>query len=325
LKYPKPWVIDIKNRILFVISVILLSFFLASCSRISKDLDDERLNVIVSILPQKTFVEAVGGDLVNVKELIPIGASPSTYEPKPSDLIAIEKADVYFRIGYIQFEKSHLDKFVNLNSKMKVVDTSQGIILRYFEEEEEHSHEHNEDSLEAEDTHEHNEEKHSDMSADPHIWLSPMLVKKQIDVISQTLSEKDPVNAQNYYRNAKEFKEQLDSLHVEIKLELGKLKTNKLLVFHPAWGYFADEYGLKQIAIEQSGKEPTPKQLQQIITQAKEEDIKVIFIQSQFNKDIAESIASEVGAIVISIDPLSESYVDNLRNIAKTIKENLDK
>jgi len=108
-------VIDIKNRILFVISVILLSFFLASCSRISKDLDDERLNVIVSILPQKTFVEAVGGDLVNVKELIPIGASPSTYEPKPSYLIAIEKADVYFRIGYIQFEKSHLDKFVNLN------------------------------------------------------------------------------------------------------------------------------------------------------------------------------------------------------------------
>lgn len=325
MKYPKPWVIDIKNRILFVISVILLSFFLASCNRISKDLDDERLNVIVSILPQKTFVEAVGGDLVNVKELIPIGASPATYEPKPSDLIAIEKADVYFRIGYIQFEKSHLDKFVNLNSKMKVVDTSQGIILRYFEEEEEHSHEHNEDSLEAEDTHEHTEEKHSDMSADPHIWLSPMLVKKQIDVISQTLSEKDPVNAQNYYRNAKEFKEQLDSLHVEIKLELGKLKTNKLLVFHPAWGYFADEYGLKQIAIEQSGKEPTPKQLQQIITQAKEEDIKVIFIQSQFNKDIAESIASEVGAIVISIDPLSESYVDNLRNIAKTIKENLDK
>jgi zinc transport system substrate-binding protein len=296
--------------------------------------EDERLNLVVSILPQKAFVEAVGSNLVNVKELIPPGESPETYEPKPSDLALVEKADIYFKIGHIPFEKSHADKFSELNPDMKIVDTSINVNLRYFEEHEEHTHD-KDDTHDDEDS---TDEDHSDedfkddvadqangnhLSVDPHIWLSPIQVKKQIDVIAQSLSQEDPVNADVYNQNAESFKKQLDKLHSEIELIFSELKTDKLMVFHPAWGYFADEYGLKQIAIEESEKEPTAQDLQRLIETAKEEEIKVIFVQSQFNKNIAESIAKEVGAIVVSINPLSEDYINNLKNIAVTIAENL--
>jgi zinc transport system substrate-binding protein len=317
--------------------------------------EDERLNLVVSILPQKAFVEAVGSNLVNVKELIPPGESPETYEPKPSDLALVEKADIYFKIGHIPFEKSHADKFSELNPDMKIVDTSINVNLRYFEEHEEHTHD-KDDTHDDEDStdEDHSDEDHSDeedhidedstdedhsdedfkddvadqangnhLSVDPHIWLSPIQVKKQIDVIAQSLSQEDPVNADVYNQNAESFKKQLDKLHSEIELIFSELKTDKLMVFHPAWGYFADEYGLKQIAIEESGKEPTAQDLQRLIETAKEEEIKVIFVQSQFNKNIAESIAKEVGAIVVSINPLSEDYINNLKNIAVTIAENL--
>jgi zinc transport system substrate-binding protein len=309
--------IIMKNKTLLFIGILILTLFVVGCSNVSQEQKYEELNVVVSILPQKTFVQAVGGNLVNVKELIPPGGSPATYEPRPSDLALVENADIYFRVGHIPFEKSHIDKFAELNPDMKIVDTSINVQLRYFGEHEEHTYEH--DEVESEE----HEEEHNHEGVDPHIWLSPMQVKKQVDVIAQTLSQEDPANAEIYNKNAEKFKKELDDLHSEIESQLGELKTDKLLVFHPAWGYFADEYGLEQIAIEQSGKEPTAQELQYIIETAKEENIKVIFIQSQFNKDIAESIAQEVGAVVVSIDPLSEDYINNLRNVAITISESL--
>jgi zinc transport system substrate-binding protein len=284
-----------KTKTSFAIGFIILVLFLAGCNQVSQEQKDEKLDVVVSILPQKAFVKAVGGDLVNVKELIPQGGSPATYEPKPSDLALVEKADIYFRVGHIPFEKSHIDKLAGLNSDMKIVDTSANVQLRYFE----------------------------NGDVDQHVWLSPMQVKTQIDIIAHALSQEDPVNANTYSSNAEKFKKELDALHSEIESEFDELKTDKLMVFHPSWGYFADEYGLKQIAIEQSGKEPTAQELQHIIEEAKKEDIKVIFIQSQFNKEIAKSIAEEVGAVIVSIDPLSEDYLNNLRNVATTISSNL--
>ncbi len=300
----------IKN--LLVIFAVILALFLTGCKTDSHEQDNQKINVIVSILPQKAFVEAVGKDKVNVKELIPPGGSPESYEPNPGDLALVEKADIYFRIGYIPFEKSHAEKFAGLNPNMEIIDTSANVKLRYFEEEENPSEE---GSIEDEHHHE---------GIDPHIWLSPTQVKKQIDVIAQSLSQKDPQNAGFYKENAENYKSQLDELHAEIQTEFMSLKTDKLMVFHPAWGYFADEFGLEQIAIEESGKEPTAEQLQQLIEKAKEEQIKVIFVQSQFNKEIAESIAEQVGAVIVTIDPLSEDYINNLRNVATTIAESLN-
>jgi zinc transport system substrate-binding protein len=285
---------------IILISVLLIGAILIYTYVNSNEKEtDENLNVVVSILPQKAFVNAIGGVNVNVTELIPPGASPATYEPKPSDLALVENADIYFRVGYIPFEKSHADKLADLNPDMKIVDTSVNIQLRYFGGDEERG-------------------------IDPHIWLSTIQVIKQVEVIAQALSEADPKNADLYKSNAETFKRQLDELHDEIESQLEELVTDKLMVFHPAWGYFADEYGLEQIAIEQSGKEPTAEQLQNLIDEAREENIKVIFVQSQFDTDIAESIAEEIDAIVVTINPLSEDYINNLRNVATTIAENLN-
>ncbi len=287
---------------------------------------EEKLNVIVSILPQKAFVEAVGGNFVNVKELIPPGGSPATYEPRPGDLANVEKADLYFRIGYIPFEKSHAGKFASLNPNMKIIDTSLNVELRYFGKHEEYTYEQEEEPEEEfreNDLDRHEENNHHHKGVDPHIWLSPIQVKKQVNIIRETLSQEDPQNSDLYQKNAENFKKKLDELHIELNAIFKELKTDKLMVFHPAWGYFADEYNLEQIAIEQDGKEPTAKQLQYIIDLAKEENIKVIFVQKQFDKEIAQSIAEQIGATIIPIDPLSEDYLNNLRIVATKISESL--
>ncbi|MCK5176974.1 MAG: zinc ABC transporter substrate-binding protein [Candidatus Aenigmarchaeota archaeon] len=282
-----------------LILTVLTMVFISGCTQYPSEKSQDKINVIVSILPQKAFAKAVGGDYVNVNELIPPGGSPATYDLKPSDLVNIEKADIYFRIGHIPFEKSHADKLTALNPNMKVVDTSKNVKLKYAGE--------------------------NERGIDPHIWLSPIKVKKQVDAIAEALSQIDPENAEEYNQNAINFKKELDDLNAELKGKFAEIGTKKLLVFHPAWGYFADEYGLEQIAIEHEGKEPTAKQLKELIDKAKEEEIKVIFVQSQFNKDIAESIAKEIDAVVVSINPLSEDYLNNLRNVGETITKYLNK
>jgi len=300
-----------------ILTVVLLFIVVGVCQaamNVQNPQNNAQLEVVVSILPQKAFVEAVGGHLVNVKALIPPGGSPATYEPKPGDLANIEKADIYFKIGYIPFEKSHAGKFANLNPNMKIIDTSKNVKLRYFGHDEEHNHEQEE----------HHAKKEEELKRiDPHIWLSPIQVKKQIDIIREALSQENPQNAEIYQRNAEKYKTQLDHLHTDLTEKFEELKTDKLMVFHPAWGYFADAYQLKQIAIEQEGKEPTAKQLQEIIDLAKEKNIRVIFVQAQFNKEIAQSIADQIGAAVIPIDPLSEDYLNNLKAVATQIVESL--
>jgi len=301
-----------KKEFVLLTALVIAVFLISGCTENTKEKTGEKVNVIVSILPQKAFVKAVGGEHVNVKELIPPGGSPTTYEPKPSDLANVEEADLYFKIGFIPFEKSHAGKFASLNPNLKIVDTSRDVKLRFFGEQDEHTRE----ELEV---------KYRHSEVDPHIWLAPLQVKKQVDVIANALSGVDPKNSAEYMENAESFKKELDELHAEIGLKFKELKTDKLMVFHPAWGYFASEFDLEQIAIEQDGKEPTARQLQDLIDKAREEDIKVIFVQAQFNKEIAESIAEEIGAVVVPIDPLSEDYINNLGNVAVTITKHLNK
>jgi zinc transport system substrate-binding protein len=291
----------IKNG--FLIVVLLTTLF--SCNSKKSSEPSGKINIIVSILPQKTFVKAVGKELVNVSELIPPGGSPATYEPKPSDLVKVEKADIYFRIGHIPFEKSHTHKLIELNPDIKVVDTSQNVKLRYLEESDEH------------------EDHHHEAGIDPHIWLSPVQVKIQIETIAKALIKFDPENEEFYIQNAKDFQLQLEKIDNDLRVLFRNYKGAKLLVFHPSWGYFTDDYSLQQVAIEADGKDPTAEQLQHFLNLAKEENIKVIFVQSQFNKKIAQSIADEIDAVIVSIDPLAEDYIINLKKVASTITEYL--
>ncbi len=294
----------------YVVLFLLISVILFSgCT--STENDDGKIDVVVSILPQKEFVKAVGGENVNVYVLIPPGASPATYDPSPQDLVRLENADVYFRVGHIEFEKSHVGEFVSMNPEMKVVDTSEGVTLRYLGEEEHHEHE------------EDHADEHDHQGVDPHIWLSPKAVVIQVENVYQALADANPENTAVYRKNADDYMAELNALDGELADKLGELETKKFIVFHPAWGYFADNYGLEQVAIEHEGKDPTADQLQHIIDEAKHENIKVVFVQEQFSTEMAESVAEEIQGVVVRIDPLAENYMENLREVGNTISKNL--
>ncbi len=294
------------------------------CGRSPQPHADGLIHVLVSILPQKQFVEAVGGNAVTVHVLIPPGASPATYDPKPNDLIRVEEAHVYFRIGHIGFEKSHLPKIESLNPDMQIVDTSRGIELRFFAEDEAHTHGHA-----AEDSARPDEENAASAhgpsgDVDPHVWMSPPAVKIQVATIAASLAEMAPLQAEQFRANAAAYTNKLDRVDKELKAMFAGLHSPNLLVFHPAWGYFADSYGLKQIAIEQAGKDPSPDRMQRIIGIAKASDIRVIFVQQQFSRGIARSVAEEIGGVVVTVDPLAADYLANLKTVGETIFEYLN-
>ena len=245
------------------------------------------LNVTVSILPQKYFVEHIGGEHVEVNVMVEPGSSPATYEPKPEQLTALSKAAAYVSIG-VPFEAAWLDKIASANSDMLMVDTTQGI------------------------------EK---VGTDPHIWLSPSLVKIQSQTIYEALAQLDPAREADYKTNLDSFIADIDDLDAEIRATLAGLKTKKFMVFHPAWGYFARDYGLEMIPIEVGGQEPSAAELAALVIEAQEEDIKVIFAQPEFSTKDAETIASEIGGEVLLIDPLDTEWLDNLRHVARTFAE----
>ncbi len=293
-----------------VILILLLALFLATNGCIQNQKPETgKINIVVSILPQKEFVREVGKEKVEVQELIPPGSSPSTYNPKPSELANVERAKIYFRIGQLPFEKSHTETFRGLNPDMKIVSASDVVELRHFEGKKEHSHE--------------KEHEHNGGAIDPHLWLSPENAKKHVEQIYQALAEIDPKNKDYYQKNANDYIAKLEALDQELKQEFSNIKTENLMVFHPAWGCLADAYGLKQIAIEQAGKDPTAEELAGLVDFAKENNVKVIFVQKQFGTQNAEALAAEVGAAVIQIDPLAENYLENMGKIGREIAKRL--
>lgn len=262
--------------------------------------------VIVSILPQKTFVQKIAKDMVDLTLMVEPGNSPHSYEPKSSQMIAISKADVYFSIG-VEFEGVWLPKFKSQNEKLHFVDISQNI-AKLETEEETHNHARE---------HEHNHE-----GADPHIWTSPKNVEIMAKTIYKTLAELDPKNKTAYKTNLDLFLKEIKYTDEKIKEILKDLSPkSKFMVFHPSWGYFAKEYNLTQIAVEAGGKEPKPKEMIHIINEAKEERVRVIFTQPEFSDKSAKIIAKEVGIEVKKVSPLNPEWSQNLIELAKSIAQ----
>lgn len=252
---------------------------------------EEPLQVMVSILPQKYFVERVGGDRVKVSVMVEPGASPATYEPKPEQLTALSQAKAYFSIG-VPFEKAWLERIQAANPAMRMVDTTKGIERMPMGA--------------------------SGQNLDPHIWLSPALVKVQAQTIADALAELDPAYATAYQSSLDSFKADIDALDASIRQTLEGVSQRKFMVFHPSWGYFARDYGLEQIPIEIGGQEPSAAELAALIERAKAEQIKVVFAQPQFSTRAAETIASQIGGEVLLINPLNPDWLSNLQTVADT-------
>lgn len=267
------------------------------------------INITVSILPEQTFVKAIAGDKANISVMVKPGNSPHTYEPKPSQMSNIAKTDIYFAIG-VEFEEVWLHKFANLNRDMTIVDLSKKItkipMLEHHHHDEEGAQEHHEE-------HEHN-------ALDPHIWISPANVKIMAKDIYENLVKIDSKNQAYYKNNYFAFIEYINQTDTKIREILADTKSGtKFMVFHPAWGYFARDYGLTQMAIESGGKNPKPKQVMVLIREAKEEKVKAIFTEPEFSTKIANIIAKEVGVPVLKISPLNPKWSQNLINLAKSI------
>ncbi len=270
------------------------------------------LNTVVSILPEQTFIKAIGKEKVNVAVMVQPGNSPHNYEPKPTQMVEISKADLYFAIG-VEFEAAWLDKFKSLNPKMQIVDLTAGITkIEMPKVHEEEIHE--------EETHDGNHDAHNHAGSDPHIWTSPQNVKHIAQNIYEALAQKDPDNAGFYKINLETFLLTIEETDTKIKQILSTLgDQRKFMVFHPSWGYFAKAYDLEQIAIEVEGKEPKPKVLIHLLAEAKEEQVSAIFTQPEFSDAVSKVIAKELQIPVKKISPLAPNWSENLIGMAQAI------
>jgi zinc transport system substrate-binding protein len=268
-----------------------LSLLLEACGTPARNVTTSPegvVNVMVSIVPQKYFVERIGADKVSVSVMVPPGFSPATYEPKPSQIQELSATQVYIRMR-VPFEDAWMERIAAANENMLVVDQSDGI------------------------------ERIG--STDPHVWLSPRLVKIQAQTICDVLVKMDPAAESSYRANLDAFQADLDELDASIREKLSGLESRKFMVFHPAWSYFARDYDLEMISIQIEGGEPSAAEMAALIRAAQENSIKVIFAQPEFSAQSAETIADEIGGQVLLISPLAPDWLDNLQRVADTFAE----
>lgn len=258
-------------------------------------------HVLVSVAPHKFFVEKIAGNTLIVDLMVPAGASSHTFEPTPRQMLTANRADLWFQIGE-SFEPRASAALRSHNSEMQFIDLRQGLDLIY-------------DSDCSKGHCCHGAHAHEDC-VDPHFWLSLRQAKIQAKTIADALSKRYPQNSEIYAENLKKFTQQVDALDEEINAQLASLKNRTVMVSHPAYAYFARDYRLKQLSIEFEGKDPSPQQLTRILTQARQDNIKTIFIQIQYNNKGARLIANEIGANVVTLDPYSENYFETMRAIA---------
>jgi zinc transport system substrate-binding protein len=293
---------------------LVIFFILCSILSLPNKVFAEPIRVFVSILPQKYFVERIGGPWVVAEALVGQGQNPATYNPNPKQMVRLAKSPAFFRIG-VPFESVWSTRIISTNKDMVIVDTHKDVPLIIME-----------NMFEAENLHgEASGHSHiGDGRKDPHIWTDPKIVKVVAKNIKEALIELVPNRAKFFEHNYEKFVEDLNNLDLKIKETLKPVQQRKFIVFHPSWGYFAKAYGLRQIAVEVEGKEPGSRSLGKILQLGKELGVKVVFVQKQFSKTAAQKIAGVLGARVEAVDPVAENYLENLLLVAKAFSKALN-
>ncbi len=266
---------------------------------------DERLQVAVSIIPQKILVERIGGRHVEVHLMVQPGHNPATYEPTPRQMTSLAMVDFYFRIG-VPFEQVWMGRILDTYPELSILDARDGIKLLQM--------------LEADGGHGH---KHEGGELDPHIWLSPPRIRIMALRLRDRLIQLDPTRQDEYVKNHAQLDVSLGQLDADIRQILSGLAPRIFMVYHPSWGYFADSYGLQQIPIESAGKEPGAQALAHLLDAARKGAVGTIFVQKQFSQTQARSVAEAIGARVVVIDSLAEDFPENLRGVAQAMAQGL--
>ena len=285
-----------RKRVLIVLVILIFAFaslyYLAS-KKTNMMGNDGRIGEVVSIGPQIEFVKAVGGDKVDVTLMVPSNADPHTYEPLANQLSQVSNAKMYAELGTpIEFEVNYMDKIKAINPNMLVVNTSQGINLIP-------------NSAENEST-----------SMDPHDYVDPKNAEIMVNNIYQGLVQIDPEDKDYFQKNRDNYLHQLDDLDKNTtKLLKGKQGTN-ILIYHPAFGYYAKDYNLTQVGAMINDEEPSPQRIAMMVNIAKQNNITVIYSEPQYDPKFMQSIASQIGAQVLTVNDLDEHYIQNMENIA---------
>lgn len=283
-------------RLLFLLVVFPAAIVLAN---------EEHITVAVSLQPYSTIVRLIGGARVNIVTLLPPGADPHNYEPKPAVIKAFSLAQIYFTDGS-GLDKAWMPRFLGANKKVKVIDISDNIEWMKAE--------HDDHDLLG---------HHDEGEMDPHIWTSPARVKILAMNIYNTLKEIDPEHSKYYMFRYQKALDMLTKVERELNHAIFNMPVNSrsFIVFHPSYGYLAKDYKLKQYSIEVNGKEPKPKDLANLIQIGRKNGTKVVFVQPQFSKRAAEAIARDLGAVIAETDPLAADFVGNMRKFIDALKE----
>jgi zinc transport system substrate-binding protein len=277
----------------------VLVLLLAACQPKPKD---GRELVSVSILPQKYFVDQIAGNLLQVNVLVPPGSSPHNYSILPSQMKDLAKSKAWLQVGLLTFEDALKDKLADLNKNMEIVNCSAGIIPIAGAECEEKGHEHT-----------------ANEAVDPHIWLAPAESKIIAENTLKALKVGFPQHAAVFKINYTRLITRIDSISALIDQKLASLKNRNILIFHPALAYYARQFGLKQVALELDGKEPSPRHMKEIVDLAHEQNIHVIFIQKEFDAAFATQMSKEINGEVVIINPLDYDWDKQLMDITEKI------
>jgi zinc transport system substrate-binding protein len=278
---------------------LLLVLAFASCRPSAPAAETERIRVAVSVPPQAYFVERIGGQRVTVEVMIPPGYSHVDYSLTPRQIVALSRSRLYVAVGHPAFEieRARIAPLLADLPDLEVVDMSRGMRLIDGEGEGgEHA-------------------GHGHAGGDPHLWVAPESVAVAARNIAAALVRIDPAHASGYRANLRRFEADIAALDREIRARLGPGRGGAFMVYHPTWGYFARAYGLRQVAIEAEGKEPSAVRLIQLIDDARRERVRVIFVQSGFPRKSAQVIADAIGGRVLVADPQERDWLGNLRRV----------
>jgi zinc transport system substrate-binding protein len=278
------------------------------------------VQAFAGILPVAGFVERIGGARVQVRVLVGSGQSPHTFEPAPHAMADLADAAVYFSAD-LPFEERLLAKITAVNPALKIVHTRAGVPLRRMTAAEAEADE--EHAAGAAHEPEHEPHDHAAGEPDPHFWLAPRNAKVLAAHVAEGLAAADPAHAAEYRDRLRAVQDDLDRLDADLREALAPLKGQAFFVFHPAFGYFGDAYGLRQVAVEIEGKEPGARRLGDLIQEARRLGVRVVFVQPQFSRKSAEAVARAIGGAVVEMDPLARDYAANLRDMAEKIRKAL--
>jgi len=276
---------------------IIISLYLFSCS---KTIQQEN-RIMVTIEPQRYFASQLVDTLFAIETMVPTGISPETYDPSPNQMADLAHAKAYFCIGYIGFEQAWMDKLKANQPNVKFYDNSQGIALIKTE-------------VDAHEGHHHG-------NVDPHIWSSP---KEALDIVNnmyKALMEIDPAHETIYTENLRKLTDKIKDTDEKIKNILQSSSQKAFVIYHPALSYFARDYGLTQYCIENDGKEPSPEQLKKLVETVKNPGVKTIFVQQEFDRKNAETVAQETGCKLVVINPLSYEWNEEMIRIAQALAD----